>query len=1107
MKQKLGKLYNGSVTGLIILLFAAIPSGLSLCVFRFVRAQENILDYREAAEGALLHDALNGTPVILILVLTVLAYLLLSRFITRLSFAGALVGLLLGLNMLFSISMEHCVPPDIFLPDGLKTNLLVLFGFFCMCTMGTELLFRLFERAAGTINLQEKTNVRADRLRFWLAFAVIILCWLPALYFCYPGSVTADTVSRLRAVAGLESFPGPGPVLSTLVFGVLYQIGLAMDNAGLGIFLSVLLQVLVNGAAMALVARECFRYTRSRRIYVICILFFGVLPVWQNAAQLVTKEVLHTGFFLLFLMQFLRCIREPKKSLKNVIQLGLLALLMAFTRHGAYYIAIACLVIAAFVHRKKYLLPYVICLITVLGIFLFGNQLVEKTPDAETGSMQERQLALYYRSYPDDLTPAEKEILSRTLNLDEIAREAAPALTEQAASEEDVPSATPVPTPSPSPAQAAEQDGSANTRQLHNLYGKLMMRHPGVFFKAIVMDSFEQMNPWYDSPQTQAYVPGPDVGLQIPDAGEKAEAIRHYWDGWRKIPAARLLVGAGIYMWLYVIALGYTTKKRSLRALIGQAPALLAFVGLFVTRAGGEIRSAYPLIASIPLVYGWILYVVARDVKEQAEKNRLKAERAKLAAENRKRAILNPTLAGKELILETQEESDEQSEQELPEEFNPEEHTPSLPAEEKNRFKRAYKPGSLLRFVTKYIPVPENPKTYLDVLKVLAIYMVLWNHTSNGFGLYNTVQDMPQHLLYLCASLFDKIAVPLFFMASGALLLGREESWRKLLKNRVRHFAVILLVVSVINYVYYYHQDLNFSFSDFLVRLYTCTVMTPLWYLYTYLAFLLTLPFLRKLARTMREQDYFWLLGLYLLTELISVVDYFWFHGTRTHTWNFAIFTSQNYVLFSLYGFYIDRTMKRERFNLEIFALLIMSSVLAIGGGYMLTEWKMAGVAEWTLEESQTFMSTFVAIPSITVFYAAKAWFRRHPVTGETAARWSLLATGTFGTYLFERFWRDTAWFAYEIASKKLGPFVSSLIHIFVACAIGIAATLAYKLVTAILKNIFANPEKRKARKKKEPFVYKQPTEDISDLEEIETLLVGNAQHNASAGAGTDQKD
>ena len=72
---------------------------------------------------------------------------------------------------------------------------------------------------------------------------------------------------------------------------------------------------------------------------------------------------------------------------------------------------------------------------------------------------------------------------------------------------------------------------------------------------------------------------------------------------------------------------------------------------------------------------------------------------------------------------------------------------------------------------------------------------------------------------------------------------------------------------------------------------------------------------------------------------------------------------------------------------------------------------------------------------------------------------------------------------------------------------LGIAATLAYKLVTGMVKNLVASPEKRKARKKKEPFVYKQPTEDISDLEEIETLLVGNAQRNATVGAGRDQKE
>ena len=41
------------------------------------------------------------------------------------------------------------------------------------------------------------------------------------------------------------------------------------------------------------------------------------------------------------------------------------------------------------------------------------------------------------------------------------------------------------------------------------------------------------------------------------------------------------------------------------------------------------------------------------------------------------------------------------------------------------------------------------------------------------------------------------LAVPLFFMTSGALLLGREETYGQLLKHRVLRFAEVLLFVSV----------------------------------------------------------------------------------------------------------------------------------------------------------------------------------------------------------------------------------------------------------------------------------------------------------------------
>ena len=243
--------------------------------------------------------------------------------------------------------------------------------------------------------------------------------------------------------------------------------------------------------------------------------------------------------------------------------------------------------------------------------------------------------------------------------------------------------------------------------------------------------------------------------------------------------------------------------------------------------------------------------------------------------------------------------------------------------------------------------------------------------------------------------------------------------------------------------------------------------------------------------------------------ETLSVADYFWFRGTNAHSRYFILFISQNYVIYTLFGFYIDRVMKKERMNLETATLLIIASALAIGSSYMLTEWKMAPAEVWTAAESQTFFNTFISIPSITVFFIAKCLYMRRPVTGRAAAIWSLLSTGTFGTYLFERYWRDTTWFAYELANRKLSPFASSFFHILVATAMGILATRGYKLLTGMFKSLFRmkKDSRSEKRREKERIVYTVPEEDISDLEEIETLLVGSAQHNASAKTGKDQAE
>ena len=71
--------------------------------------------------------------------------------------------------------------------------------------------------------------------------------------------------------------------------------------------------------------------------------------------------------------------------------------------------------------------------------------------------------------------------------------------------------------------------------------------------------------------------------------------------------------------------------------------------------------------------------------------------------------------------------------------------------------------------------------------------------------------------------------------------------------------------------------------------------------------------------------------------------------------------------------------------------------------------------------------------------------------------------------------------------------------HILAACILGILATLLYKIVIGMLKGQLKKLKKAPVRRKKAAVVYTVPAGDLSDLEEIESLLVGNSRHKADA--------
>ena len=341
-------------------------------------------------------------------------------------------------------------------------------------------------------------------------------------------------------------------------------------------------------------------------------------------------------------------------------------------------------------------------------------------------------------------------------------------------------------------------------------------------------------------------------------------------------------------------------------------------------------------------------------------------------------------------------------------------------------------------------------KIYLDFLRIIAIYMVLFNHTGvKGFALYTTANAFPLRFFYLCNAIFITIAVPLFFMISGALLLGKQESIKTVLKKRVLRFLCILLAASVMMYLYLYRTGVytTFSVGFFFKQLFTQEMCSAYWYLYAYLAYLLMLPFLRRLAVSLTNKEYLWLFGTYAFINLLTITDFLLFKGTASHNSHFSFFINCNYVIYPLMGYYIDQRMDKKQLSgktaLKLLGLSVISIIICAG----MTTYKCNLINDWKASNSQTFFETLIFIPAAFVFLTAKLWFSTHDLSERMCTLITFCGSLTFGIYLIERICREAMERIYWILLPYLHSLLSCWIWILCACILG-------GLVTFIVKKI-----------------------------------------------------
>ncbi len=214
-------------------------------------------------------------------------------------------------------------------------------------------------------------------------------------------------------------------------------------------------------------------------------------------------------------------------------------------------------------------------------------------------------------------------------------------------------------------------------------------------------------------------------------------------------------------------------------------------------------------------------------------------------------------------------------------------------------------------------------KIYLDILRIMAILMVLFNHRVAYYCIETPQPLSLNYIIKILLSVFAKCGPPLFFMISGYLLLGREEDIKRIFTHRILRIIIVMAVCAL--YFVFRFKDIHIKLN---------------WYFYAYLAFLFILPFLRKIAiHADKKQIVYFLViagiayyasGIYrMLTLHPNVVS-----AVETFGMNFM--TSKHPsncwpVIFPLLGFFLGNLEKKGFTAQErriIFVLFFVFSIL-----------------------------------------------------------------------------------------------------------------------------------------------------------------------------------
>lgn len=333
---------------------------------------------------------------------------------------------------------------------------------------------------------------------------------------------------------------------------------------------------------------------------------------------------------------------------------------------------------------------------------------------------------------------------------------------------------------------------------------------------------------------------------------------------------------------------------------------------------------------------------------------------------------------------------------------------------------------------------------YVEVLRVMAIFFVVFNHTRNlGYSLYTETEGGFSYWASLSVSILCKIAVPVFFMISGGLLLGKRETLKQLFSKRILRYVAVILLFTFLQYlrIVRVHPEDGFHLTTWMLYCYTGNIIEPYWFLKSYLSMLLILPFLRLLASVMQKRDYLFLLGIKGVMTLISLICIY-----TGYTTNISFPFHVDIIFYPLTGYFLMNVLEQDMGHLKTKGL----------AGLLLAFWALAVFqADAFFRHRGTYVEDFHTVyvwvlAALTVLLAKRIRLRT------VAAQKVICAMGScaFGVYLIEDVVRNQVQRVVAAMVPFFGRFWTGMVFTLLSVLVSMAVIYLVRKIPLVRKLI-----------------------------------------------------